>query len=141
MTIPMILAPLFVQVLLTFAAMLGMMYFRTGALQRREVRFEQIAMREPNWPLRATLFANSFSNQFELPVLFYVLIILAMMTRHADLLFVVMAWIFVAFRILQAFVHVTSNNVRYRGAFYGVSAIVLLVMWLIFIVKILLGLP
>jgi hypothetical protein len=141
MTIPMILAPLFVQVLLTFAAMLGMMYFRTGALQRREVRFEQIAMREPNWPLRATLFANAFSNQFELPVLFYVLTILAMITRHADVLFVVMAWIFVVFRILQALVHVTSNNVRYRGGFYGVSAIVLLVMWLIFIVKILLGLP
>jgi hypothetical protein len=141
MTIPMILAPLFVQVLLTFAVMLGMMYFRTSALQRREVRLEQIALREPNWPLRATQFANAFSNQFELPVLFYVLTILAMMTRHADVLFVVLAWIFVAFRILQAFVHVTSNNVRYRGAFYGVSAIVLLVMWLIFIVKILLGLP
>jgi hypothetical protein len=141
MTIPMILAPLFVQVLLTFAVMLGMMYCRTSALQRREVRLEQIALREPNWPLRATQFANAFSNQFELPVLFYVLTILAMMTRHADVLFVVLAWIFVAFRILQAFVHVTSNNVRYRGAFYGVSAIVLLVMWLIFIVKILLGLP
>jgi len=141
MTIPMILAPLFVQVLLTFAVMLGMMYCRTSALQRREVRLEQIALREPNWPLRATQFANAFSNQFELPVLLYVLTILAMMTRHADVLFVVLAWIFVAFRILQAFVHVTSNNVRYRGAFYGVSAIVLLVMWLIFIVKILLGLP
>ena len=141
MTIPMILAPLFVQVLLTFAVMLGMMYCRTSALQRREVRLEQIALREPNWPLRATQFANAFSNQFELPVLFYVLTILAMMTRHADVLFVVLAWIFVAFRILQAFVHVTSNNVRYRGAFYGVSSIVLLVMWLIFIVKILLGLP
>ena len=141
MTIPMILAPLFVQVLLTFAVMLGMMYCRTGALQRREVRFEQIALREPNWPLRATQFGNAFSNQFELPVLFYVLTILAMITRHADVLFVVLAWIFVAFRILQAFVHVTSNNVRYRGAFYGVSALVLLIVWLIFIVKILLGLP
>ena len=141
MTIPMILAPLFVQVLLTFAVMLGMMYCRTGALQRREVRLEQIALREPNWPLRATQFGNAFSNQFELPVLFYVLTILAMMTRHADVLLVVLAWIFVAFRVLQAFVHVTSNNVRYRGAFYGVSALVLLIMWLVFIVKILLGLP
>jgi len=141
MTTPMILAPLFVQVLLTFAMMLGMMYFRTGALQRGEVRFEQIALRQPNWPPRATQFGNAFSNQFELPVLFYVLTILAMMTRHADLLFVVMAWIFVAFRILQATVHVTSNNVPYRGTFYGIAAIVLLVMWLIFIVRILLGLP
>jgi hypothetical protein len=141
MTIPMILAPLFVQVLLAFAMMLGMMYFRTGALRRGETRLEQIALREPNWPLRATQFGNAFSNQFELPVLFYVLTILAMTTRHADVLFVVMAWIFVAFRVLQAAVHVSSNNVPYRGALYGIGAIVLLVMWLIFIIKILLGLP
>ena len=98
-------------------------------------------MREPNWPQRATLFANCFSNQFELPVLFYVLTILAIMTRHADLLFVLLAWIFVALRVLQALVHVTSNDVRLRGGFFGVGAIVLLVMWLIFIVKIMLGLP
>jgi hypothetical protein len=141
MTIPMILAPLFVQVLLTFAVMLGMMYFRTTALRQGETRLENIAMREPNWPHRATLFANAFSNQFEIPVLFYVLTILAMMTRHADLLFVLMAWVFVALRVLQALTHVTSNNVPFRGGFYGASAIVLLIMWLIFIVRIMLGLP
>jgi hypothetical protein len=104
-------------------------------------RLESIAMREPNWPRQATLFANCFGNQFELPVLFYVLTILSMMTRHADLLFVLLAWVFVAMRVLQALVHVTSNDVRFRGGFYGAGAVVLLVMWLIFIVKIMLGLP
>jgi hypothetical protein len=141
MSIPMILAPLFVEVLLTFAAMLGMMAFRGKALMRGETRIETIAMRESNWPYQATLFAYCFGNQFELPVLFYVLTILAMITKHADLLFVLLAWVFVAMRILQALVHVTSNDVRFRGGFYGIGAIVLLVMWLIFIVKILLGLP
>jgi hypothetical protein len=136
-----ILAPLFVQVLLTFAVMFGMMVFRTSALQGGTTRFEDIAMREPNWPHRAALFGNSFSNQFELPVLFYVLTILAIFTKHADLLFVVLAWIFVLFRILQAVVHITTNNVRFRGGYYGISAVVLVIMWLIFIVKIMLGLP
>jgi hypothetical protein len=141
MSIPMILAPLFVQVLLTFAVMIGMMAFRTKALQSGETRYQDIAMREPKWPHRAALFGNSFSNQFELPVLFYVLTILAMMTKHADLLFVLLAWVFVAFRILQAFVHVTNNNVPFRGGYYGVAALVLLIMWLIFIIRIMLGLP
>lgn len=141
MSIPAILAPLFVQVLLTFAVMLGMMYFRTTALMQGETRFESIAMREPHWPKRATQFAYCFGNQFELPVLFYVLTVLAMVTKHADLLFVLLAWLFVAMRILQALVHVTGNDVRLRGGFYGVGAIMLLVMWLIFIVKITLGLP
>jgi len=118
-----------------------MMYLRTSTLRRGETRFENIALREPNWPGRATQFGYAFANQFELPVLFYVLTILEIMTRHADLLFVILAWIFVVMRILQATVHVTSNNVRVRGAFYGVGALVLLIMWVIYIVRIVLALP
>ncbi len=137
MSIQSVLLPLFVEVLLTFGVMLGMMYFRTSTLQRGETRFEEIALREPNWPVRATQFANSFANQFELPVLFYVLTILEVVTHNADLLFVVLAWIFVAMRILQAVVHVTSNNVRLRGAYYGIGAFVLFVMWAIYIVRVL----
>jgi hypothetical protein len=141
MSIQAILLPLFVEVLLTFGVMFGMMYFRTSSLLRGETRFTDIALREPNWPIRANQFAYAFSNQFELPVLFYVLTVLSIVTHHADLIFVALAWIFVIFRILQALVHVTSNNVRMRGTYYGFGALVLVVMWLIFIVRILLGLP
>jgi hypothetical protein len=42
---------------------------------------------------------------------------------------------------MQALVHVTSNNVRVRGGFYGIGALVLVIMWLIYIVRILLALP
>ena len=141
MSLQAILLPLFVEVLLTFGLMLGMMYWRTTALRRGETRLKDIAMREPNWPVRANQFAYAFSNQFELPVLFYVLTVLSIITHHADLVFVVLGWIFVIFRLLQAFVHVTGNNVRMRGAYYGVGALVLVAMWIIFMVRILLGLP
>ncbi|MGB8896678.1 MAG: MAPEG family protein [Pseudolabrys sp.] len=141
MSIQFVLLPLFVEVLLTFGVMFGMMYFRTSSLQRGETRLRDIALREPNWPVRATQFGYAFANQFELPVLFYVLTILEIVTRHADLLFVLLAWIFVVMRVLRAWVHVTNNNVRVRGAFYGVGAIILVIMWVIYIVRILLALP
>src|SRR6185437_2998704 len=141
MAIQFVLLPLFVEVSLTFAVMFGMMYYRTSSLQRGETRLKDIALREPNWPVRATQFAYAFSNQFELPALFYVLTILSIITHHADLLFVVLAWIFVIFRVLQAYVHVTGNNVRFRGGYYGIGALVLVAMWVIFIVRILLVLP
>jgi hypothetical protein len=141
MSIQAVLLPLFVEVLLTFGVMFGMMHFRTSTLRRGETRFEEIALREPNWPPRATQFAYAFANQFELPVLFYVLTILEIITRSADLLFVVLAWIFVATRLLQAMIHVTTNNVRLRGAFYGVGAIILVIMWVIYIVRIVIALP
>lgn len=75
--------------------------------------------------------------QFELPVLFYVLTILAYFTHRAGVVFVVLAWIFVVFRYLQAYVHVTSNKVRLRGSFFIVSAIALAIMWVIYMVEIL----
>jgi hypothetical protein len=141
MSIQFVLLPLFVEVLLTFGVMFGMMYFRTTTLRSGETRFEDISLREPNWPRRATQFGYAFANQFELPVLFYVLTILVIITHHADLLFVLLAWIFVLMRVLQAVVHVTNNNVRMRGAYYGVGALILFIMWIIYIVRIVLALP
>jgi len=117
-----------------------MAYLRTSAFRRGEVRPADIALREPNWPPRTTQIANAFHNQLELPLLFYVLTILAWVTRHADLAFVVMAWIFVISRVIHAYVHVTSNIVRVRGGFFFVGVIVLTLMWAIFMLRILLGL-
>jgi hypothetical protein len=100
-------------------------------------RPDNVALREPNWSPRALQVSYAFSNQFELPVLFYVLTILAYITHLAGLVFVVLAWIFVIFRILQACVHVTSNQIRVRGAFYGVAALALAVNWAIYIFAVL----
>ena len=139
MSIQAVLLPLFVEVVLTFVLLYWMAYQRTSALQAGEIEPRNIALREPNWPQRMTQVSNAFQNQLELPVLFYVLTILAWITRHADLLFVVLAWIFVLSRLVHAYIHVTSNDVRRRGAAYGVSALVLTIMWAIFMIRILLG--
>ena len=67
-------------------------------------------------------------------MLFYVLTILAIITRQADLLFVVLAWVFVVLRVVHAYVHVTSNHVGARGSRPSrPSVVVLAVMWVIFI--------
>ena len=141
MTIPAILLPLFVEVLLSFGLLFWLGVRRRRDLNDGTTRLSQIALREPNWSKPARQVEYSFSNQFELPVLFYVLTILEIITRHADFIFVVLAWVFVLTRIGQAYVHTTGNDVRLRGAIYGVGAIVLFVAWVIFAVRILLGLP
>ena len=56
---------------------------------------------EPNWPERTTQIGNCFRNQFEVPVLFYVLIALALPLRHADLFIVLMSWVFVVTRFAE----------------------------------------
>ena len=137
MTVQAILAPLFVLVALTFALMIWMGALRVAAVRRGEVRVRDIALGEPNWPPRIQQISNCFDNQFQLPMLFYVLTILALFLRKADLLFVVMAWIFVLLRIVHAAIHVTSNHVGRRFQAFAAGAVVLLLMWVVFAVRIL----
>jgi hypothetical protein len=132
-----VLLPVFVQVALTLFLMFWMARARFGALRARQVKVRDIALGQRAWPERATQVANSFHNQFETPVLFYVLVALALVTRQADLLFVVMAWIFVASRIAHAFIHTTSNDIRLRFSAFLVGSLVLMLMWAIFAVQIL----
>jgi len=133
----MILLPLFVEVILTFVLLFCLAPMRTRDFSSGAVRPENVALREPNWPKRTMQFAFAFSNQFELPVLFYILTILEFITHLAGVVFVVLAWIFVLFRVLHAYVHVTSNVVRLRGSLFAVSAVVLAIMWVIYIVEVL----
>jgi len=133
-----ILLPLFLEVILTFALLFCLAPLRMRDFNTGVTRPENIALREPNWSQRSLQVSYSYSNQFELPVLFYVLTVLIYFPGVGGrIVFVALAWIFVIFRYLQAYVHVTSNRVRLRGSFFIVSAIALAVMWLIYIVDIL----
>lgn len=137
MTTQAILLPLFVEVILTFLLLFWLAPLRARDFNAGIARQDNIALRQPNWSPRALQVGYSFSNQFELPVLFYVLTILAYVTHLAGVIFVVLAWIFVIFRVLQAYVHVTSNRVRLRGAFYGIAAVALAINWTIYVVEVL----
>lgn len=138
MSVQAVLLPVFVLVGLTFTLLMGMAVARTRSLRLGETRFEDIALREPNWSARPTQIANCFSNQFEIPVLFYILIALALPLRHADLVIVVLSWVFVITRFVHAGIFVTSNNVPQRGLAWFVGVVVLLVMWIYFALRMML---
>ncbi len=138
MTVEMVLLPVFVQVGLTFFLLLWMAGARTGALRRGETRLKDIALRQPNWPERPTQIANCYANQFEIPVLFYVLIAIALPLRKADLVIVMLSWVFVVTRFAHAGIFVTSNDVRTRSLAWFAGVLVLFAMWVYFALKTLL---
>lgn len=138
MSVQMVLLPVFVLVGLTFALLLWMASARTRAVTSREIGLKDIALGQPNWPTRTTQIGNCFSNQFELPVLFYLLIALALPLRHADLVIVLLSWVFVVTRFAHAGIFVTSNNVQQRSLAWFSGVLVLFAMWLYFALKILL---
>jgi hypothetical protein len=138
MSVQMVLLPVFVLIGLTFFLLIWMAKSRGQAVQGRETSLKDIALREPNWPTHTTQIGNCFSNQFEIPILFYILIALALPLRHADLFIVLMSWVFVVTRFFHAGIFVTSNNVRQRGLVWFSGVLMLLAMWIYFALKILL---
>jgi hypothetical protein len=136
MSVMEILLPVFVQVLLTFALLFWAGYLRNVDLRGGTVKVKDIALRQPNWTPRTQQIGNAYHNQLEVPILFYALMILLIIMRQADFLMMALAWIFVATRVVHAFVHVTSNRVQVRGPLFGIGVVVLLIMWLIFMVRI-----
>ncbi len=137
MTLQAVLLPVFVQVGLSFALLFLMGGRRLAAVRAREVRREDVILGQKAWPERAQAASNAFSNQFELPVLFFALVPLAIITRKADLLFVVLSWVFVMGRIVQAGIYVTANIIPYRFTAYLVGAVALGIMWVVFAIRIL----
>ena len=138
MSVQMVLLPVFVLVGLTFALLLWMAGARRRALVGGETKIKDIALGQPNWPTRRPRSAIASRNQFEIPVLFYILIALALPLRHADLFIVLMSWVFVVTRFVHAGIFVTSNDVRQRSLAWFAGVLVLFAMWLYFALKILL---
>jgi hypothetical protein len=138
MSVQMVLLPVFVLVGLTLGLLLWMAGARRQALVGGETKIRDIALGEPNWPTRATQIGNCFSNQFELPLLFYILIAVALPLRHADFVIVLLSWVFVITRFVHAGIFVTSNDLGRRSLAWFAGVLVLFAMWIYFALKILL---
>jgi hypothetical protein len=138
MSVRFALLPVFVLVGLTFALLLWMAGARRGALVGGQTKIRDIALGEQNWPARATQIGNCFANQFELPLLFYILIALALPLRHVDYVMVMLSWVFVVTRFAHAGIFVSSNDLKQRSLAWFAGVLVLFAMWLYFALSILL---
>ncbi len=83
--------------------------------------------------------ANNLANLFEMPVLFFALVPLLMLTRHGGTLEVVLAWAYVGLCAAHSVIHTGANVVRVRFLVYIASCAVLLAMWAGFAIDLALG--
>ncbi len=139
MSLRAVLLPVFVQVALTFFLLFRMGFLRVNAIRAGEARIKDIALGQSNWPEKPTQLANSYANQFQIPVLFIALAALALPLQKTDLLFVILSWVFIALRLAHAYVHITSNYVPHRFKIFVAGVMVLMLMWAIFAMRVLLG--
>lgn len=87
-------------------------------------------------PAPSATAARSLINQFELPVLFFLVCILLYLTAGVNHVVLAVAWLFVLSRFAHAYVHVTSNRLKLRQRFFVTGFVFNTVLWILFAVHI-----
>ena len=127
-----ILMPMLSMVLLTFLVWLFMYITRLSEMNSRKIHPQQLATRAEAASVlkRSAAPADNFKNLFEMPVLFYVIILLSLVLLIQDETLVRLAWAFVALRLLHSLIHCTYNRTMHRFGAYLASSLVLIAMWI-----------
>jgi hypothetical protein len=134
-----ILWPTFVLVALIFTVWFILFVQRIGHMRRNPPRAEDIATGEAamRYFTPVEMPANNLRNLFEMPVLYFALVPLLLITHHANHLQVLLAWIFVVLRALHSFIHIGPKKVMPRFMIYLASCITLSAMWIGFAIDML----
>jgi len=107
------------------------MYFRRIAQMKRERIHPQAVATSAQATARLTdsAAADNFRNLFELPVLFYVAVVIAVQTNQVTVITLALAWLFVLLRIVHSAIHCTYNKVIHRFYVYVTGGAALWLLW------------
>ncbi|WP_199610987.1 MAPEG family protein [Flocculibacter collagenilyticus] len=133
------LLTMFSMVLLTFAVGCITLYIRFTSVKKRDVSIKYFQLMHDNngkqIPDIVAKTGNHFSNLFETPVLFYVAASLTLIMGVETRLALVLAWLYVGFRIMHAYIHLTYNNVLHRMCVFWLSCFCILGLWINLLLK------
>ena len=104
---------------------------RIGEMFRKKVRTQDLA--DPaRWDALKGVVnpSDNFENLFEIPVLFYVALLVIYVTQLTDPFYVGAGWAFVALRCIHSFIHCTYNRIMHRFIAYALSSFILWALWL-----------
>ena len=131
-----IIFPLLAQVFLTLALYITLNVFKVRATKAGDVDESRRGLYDDAWPDYVLKVNNCIRNQFEVPVLFYVLSMSLLIVDAVDLTVLVLSWLFVVSRIAHAYVHTGSNHVPTRRKIFTFGVAVVLIMAIILALKV-----
>ena len=126
-----LLVPLLAQVALTFVVWFYLFARRIPEIFNKRIDVDRLKDRAESHRLLpdSAAASNNFKNLFEMPVLFYLGVVVALILLVTDPLLVALAWGFVGLRTLHSFIHCSYNDVNHRFAVYLASSLLLLLFW------------
>ncbi len=125
-----IFLPALAMVALTIGVWVRMYVARIGEMKRERVHPQSVATSaQMAARLADTRAADNFRNLFELPVLFYVALVVAALSSQVNAITLGLAWGFVALRVVHSVIHCGYNKVMHRFRAYLLGGLVLWVLW------------
>ena len=120
--------PVLAQILLTLILFIVLGVRKAKAVKTGEVNRKQAALNNREWPEDVIKVSNNIANQFEFPVLFYVLCLVLYNINAVGMFAVTLAWLFTLSRFAHAYVHIGSNYVPMRFRLFLAGCLVLIAM-------------
>ena len=126
-----ILGPIFGLVCWTFLILLLIAVVRIVAVVRRQLNLSAFELGESfEVPELVRIINRNYMNLLELPVLFYVVCLIILLTQIYTPIILSLAWAYVLLRMVHSLVHLTYNNVLHRFIVFALSTFVLIALWL-----------
>ncbi len=128
-----IFIPVLLQMLLVFAMFIRLGIVKSRAMSAGLADRSKTALDTKAWPENVVKVSNNIANQFETPILFYILSLVIYLTESVNLTALIITFAYVISRYIHAYIHVTSNTVPYRfkAFLFGVFILIGLTVWLL----------
>ncbi|HOV57683.1 MAG TPA: MAPEG family protein [Rhodanobacteraceae bacterium] len=125
-----IFLPALAMVALTIVVWLRMYLSRVAEMRRERIHPQAVALSaQMAERLKDTRAADNFRNLFELPVLFYLALVVAALSAQVHAAVLGLAWAFVLLRVLHSAIHCSYNKVMHRFQAYLAGGLVLWTLW------------
>lgn len=116
--------------LLNIVVVLLLLFFRVKAVRARKVSPRYFKRNKgAELPDHLEGLSQNYNSLLELPLLFYI-VCLAIIVLNLNVEgFVIYAWLYVIFRYIHSYIHITYNHILHRLFTFLASCVVLVVMW------------
>lgn len=120
--------PVLIQILIPIAGFMLLGVRKARAMKLGSVDMEKAALDNDAWPDYVLLASNSMRNQFQVPVLFFVLCFVFYSLNAVTTTVLYLAWAFVISRIIHAGIHMSTNYVPARFRVFIIGFLIMVIM-------------
>jgi len=113
---------------LAFTAMMGLTRLKAARSGHVDYRIFKVYRNKENMPDTMLKISNHYDNLMTMPILFYLIVIMIFVTENVDKAFIILAWSYVATRLVHSFIHLGQNHPLKRFFAFGTGAIILFAM-------------